>query len=145
MNRRGFTVVDLVLMTAIGVVLLMNLAMVDDFFDAHSRHECYGNQIAIDKILWNTCQEHEREIFEVAEAYTVKYPEGRPPVLVILFNPNPSLDEDEKEIVVVDLSKQPRSTGHACPQHDDDLTVPTIDYWFAFGRWHCMYNAYHSE
>ncbi len=145
MNRRGVTLVDTLLLSTIAALLLLTLFLVDDVMDTYHREACYENQIGWDKLLWDLCYEHKREIWEVALAYTIKYPDDRAPVMVVLFNPNLAQKHPKKKVVVVDLSKQRWTTDQVCPLHRDETNVPIIDYWFALGRWHCLHNRYHSE
>lgn len=145
MNRRGVTVVDIVLLIAIGLFVLLNVALLDDVYDVHKREGCYFNQKNLDKVLWEICAANKREIWDVVEAYAIKYPRTTPPVMVVLFNSRLGAEVPEKEIVVVDLKSQQWTTEQTCPLNDGVLIEPAIDYWFAYGRWHCLFNRYHSE
>ncbi|MDP8224986.1 MAG: hypothetical protein P9L99_16625 [Candidatus Lernaella stagnicola] len=145
MNQRGVTIVDLMLILVIVVLSLVNFSSLDDVYDTYQRKNCYYNQTNLDKILWDTCFERQREIFDVALAYAIKYPDTRHPVMVVLFNPNRNAELPQKDVVVVDLTQQKWTNEQLCPLHTASSKQPIIDYWFAFGRWHCLYNRYHSE
>jgi len=145
MNRRGMTVTDVLLIVAIGVFALLDVALLDDVYQVHERESCYANQQGLDNILWETCSEKSREVWDVNEAYSVHYPDNRHPVLVVVFNPAVDAETPEKEVVVVDLAEQKWTTAQTCPLRDAGGTEPVIDYWFAFGRWHCLFNRYHSQ
>jgi hypothetical protein len=144
-NNRGATPVDIVLWLVILALAAANVALLDDVYGAYYRKSCYVNQAALDKALWDANYQREREIWDVQAAYAIQYPDARPPVLVILYNPRFDQGETARTTAVVDLTQQGYSAKLTCPLHRDKPSGPVIDYWFAFGRWHCLYNRYHSE
>ena len=145
MNTRGFTLVDLVFLLAILILAVLVVTKIDDVYYASTREDCYQHQIALDRVLWETCYEQGREIWDVQEAYSIRYPDNRPARLVILFNPKIDEHGGQRTRVDVDLTRVGAGESSLCPLHRNALTRPAIDYWFSLGRWHCLFNRYHSE
>jgi len=143
MNQRGLTFIDLVFLLVIGVIGAITLYRIDAVYQTHYRFACYENQKALDKILWDANYENKREIWEVQAAYTIQYPNAQAPVMVILYNPR--INEYEHEMTVVPLEKAGRLYELTCPLDKQVHNSPVINYWFYWGRWHCLYNRYHSE
>jgi hypothetical protein len=145
MNTRGFSAIDFVLLLAILILAVLVVSKVDDVYDTSTREDCYQHQIALDRVLWETCYEQSREIWDVQEAYSIRYSDNRPAVLVILFNPRLDDHGGQRMRVNVDLTRLGVAENSLCPLHTKTLTQPAIDYWFSLGRWHCLFNRYHSE
>ena len=141
MNRqRGFSVLDVAFLLVIIVLLFVVGLRAADAYQAHFRFDCYDNQKALDAALWDVNSQNRREIWEVRAAYTVKYP-GRPvPELVVVYQPR--IGETEHVIQVITLDKLP---GTICPLDQAKHVRPVINYWFCWGKWHCLYNEFHSE
>jgi len=145
MNQRGASPINILLLIIMVVLVLMNVRLIDDVYSAATRHACYETQMKLDGVLWKTCNQQTREMADVLLAYTVKYPDRRSPVLVVLFRTPIDRPQEGRRVVVVDLQAETPPLNPLCPSHDDDSSKPVVDYWYALSKWHCMHNKYHSE
>jgi hypothetical protein len=145
MDRRGFTIIDFVFLAVVVVLAVATASLLGPAWDVYHREDCYHNQAALDRVLWDANYERKREIWEVLAAFVVAYPDARPPQMVILYGPKVGARTAEREAAVVDLSAQPMTAGVICPQHGGVRRQPVIDYWFGFGKWRCLHKRRHSE
>lgn len=145
MNQRGASPINVLLLIAIVVLIFLNLRLIDDVHGAATRHACYEKQMQLDALLWTVCNRETREIADVLLAYSVKYHDHRSPVLVVLFRTPIDHPEEGRRVVVVNLEGETSRITPLCPSHGDSLVEPTVDYWYSLGKWHCMFNKYHSE
>jgi hypothetical protein len=142
-NQRGMTVVESFLTIIMLALIVWTGFYAYDAYWASTRYPCYDNQTALNKILFRTATENKREMGEVITAYAVKYPDDHPPVLVVLFTA--TAQYEDHQLVVVDLSKDNIAPGRVvCPLREGPHVRPIIDYWYAFGRWHCLHNKWHT-
>lgn len=143
MKQRGLTTIDILLLTLVLILLVYTAFSLQKAYQAHYRFDCYENQIQFEDVLWKINLENKREIWSVAYAYTISYPDDRPPVLVVQYQPR--LGEREREIQVHPLGKSGALPSLVCPLDHTTSTQPKINYWFNWGYWHCLYNQYHSQ
>ncbi|HPQ71216.1 MAG TPA: hypothetical protein PKW95_18970 [bacterium] len=142
-KRNGFTIVDILFWLIILILIGQAAARIDDVYQTHYRFLCYENHTALDKLLWNVCSEQQREVWDVLSAYPVLYPDGRPAQLVVIFKPR--VDEYERQIVIEPLHRWGPIESPVCPLDHRTPATSSINYMFYGGKWHCMYNKYHSE
>jgi hypothetical protein len=141
--QRGVTPLNLLLLLLILALAAMAAIKAQDAYQAHYRFACYENQMALDKALWQINAENRREVWDVQAAYSVMYPGDPIPRLVIIYGSRP--DSAEREIKVYALDKYGALPEVTCPLDHRKPTRPVINYWFCWGKWHCLFNKYHSE
>ena len=71
------------------------------------------------------------------------YPGDPIPRLVVIYGPRPN--SPERQIKAYPLNKYGALPEVICPLDHRKLTQPVINYWFWLGKWHCLFNKYHSE
>lgn len=143
MKQRGFTIIDILLWLIILILIGQAATRLDDVYQAHYRFSCYENHITLDRLLWNINFEQQREIWDVLCAYPLLYPDDRTPQLMVIYKPR--VDEYEHQVVTEPLNKFGPIESPICPLDRRVQVVTTINYLFYAGRWHCLFNKYHSE
>jgi hypothetical protein len=139
-HARGFTLVDTATLLIVVILAVWDGFFLNDALDVSRRGECYVNQAALDRALWDASSQRKRDVADVLAAYAVQYTD-RAPQLVILYRQRGAA---ERAVVVVDLSDRKEPIRALCPMHTAARTRPAIDYWYAFGKWHCLFNKWHS-
>ncbi len=142
-RSRGVSTVDLLLLLAIAVLAVITARAASQAYQAHFRFACYENQKALNNALWKIDGENKREIWEVETAYSVKYPDKPVPDLVVIYQPRS--EKEQREIRKYPLDKYGAAPETTCPLDHRNITRPVINYWFCWGKWHCLYNKFHSE
>jgi len=143
MKKRGFTIVDILLWLIILILIGQAATRLDDVYQAYYRFDCYENHQSLDKLLWKINFEQQREIWDVLTAYPVQYPDDRQPQMVVIYKPR--VDEYQHLMAIEPLNKFGPLETPICPLDRRVKVVSTINYMFLAGRWHCLFNEYHSE
>jgi hypothetical protein len=144
MNRRGFSLLDVVLL--IGCLLLAGLiaARAPELLGVARRAACHRNQAQLAGALYQVLQERKEEVAHVATAYAVGTGRGDAPSRIVVVL-TPRKGEAAGRIVVRDAPAQLLPRNVACPSSSRTGKADAlVEYAFLRGRWRCLHERTHN-
>ncbi|MCB1153012.1 MAG: hypothetical protein H6684_05985 [Deltaproteobacteria bacterium] len=139
-------IADLLLLAVIAVLGVLTIMKFFEYRVASTRDACYDNQKAADEFFDSVLNEEKKIRPQAFTAFIINHHiDG--PSMQIIFMPHP-YDQVRRNYAVtekIDLKDSAFFGRPTCPLHKDLPTdQPVIDYWYAAGRWWCLYNPYHN-
>ncbi|MCZ7587216.1 MAG: hypothetical protein M5R36_29895 [Deltaproteobacteria bacterium] len=140
-RRAGIALIDLALVLVLVFVAGAAVIKGKDYQKARYRNICYRNQESADALVWKVLYEKKMEVPRLSAGYMLRDADGHGK-LILIFLPPPG--ENAPEEVIVDLTERGYSSDILCPLHREPPPTPAIDYWYAAGRWWCLYDHRHN-